>query len=103
MKNSLPVLRRGIGTPLFETFPPRTAIRPRPNSLVCPPFQFLTLRASSQSSHVGVSNAASSAPFPDLQAAVNRFVSETNNDPKPFILTADPNKIIAAVRRGHQV
>jgi transposase len=39
----------------------------------------------------------------DLQAAINRFVSETNNDPKPFIWTADPNKIIAAVRRGHQV
>ena len=39
----------------------------------------------------------------DLQAAINRFVSQTNNDPKPFIWTADPNKIIAAVRRGHQV
>jgi transposase len=39
----------------------------------------------------------------DLQAAINRFVSETNNDPKPFIWTAAPNKIIAAVRRGHQV
>jgi transposase len=35
----------------------------------------------------------------DLQAAINRFVSETNNDPKPFIWTAAPNKIIAAVRR----
>ena len=41
--------------------------------------------------------------LPDLQAAINRFVSETNNDPKLFIWTADPNKIIAAVRRGHQV
>ena len=39
----------------------------------------------------------------DLQAAINRFISQTNNDPKPFIWTADPNKIIAAVRRGHQV
>ena len=39
----------------------------------------------------------------DLQIAINRFVAETNNDPKPFIWTADPNKIIAAVRRGHQV
>ena len=39
----------------------------------------------------------------DLQAAINRFVSETNNDPKPFVWAADPNKIIAAVRRGHQV
>jgi transposase len=39
----------------------------------------------------------------DLQAAINRFVVESNDDPKPFIWTADPNKIIAAVRRGHQV
>ena len=39
----------------------------------------------------------------DLQAAINRFVSETNADPKPFTWTANPNKIIAAVRRGHQV
>jgi transposase len=39
----------------------------------------------------------------DLQAAINRFVAETNNDPKPFTWTANPNKIIAAVRRGHQV
>jgi transposase len=39
----------------------------------------------------------------DLQAAINRIVSQTNNDPKPFIWTAAPNKIIAAVRRGHQV
>ena len=39
----------------------------------------------------------------DLQATINRFVTETNGDPKPFTWTADPNKIIAAVRRGHQV
>jgi transposase len=39
----------------------------------------------------------------DLQATINRFVAETNNYPKPFTWTADPNKIIAAVRRGHQV
>jgi transposase len=39
----------------------------------------------------------------DLQAAINRFVVESNDDPKPFTWTADPNKIIAAVRRGHQV
>jgi transposase len=31
----------------------------------------------------------------DLQA--------TNHNPKPFTWTADPDKIIAAVRRGHQV
>ena len=39
----------------------------------------------------------------DLQAAINRFVEETNQMPKPFTWTADPDRIIAAVRRGHQV
>ena len=39
----------------------------------------------------------------DLQAAINRFVTETNQMPKPFTWTADPDKIIAAVKRGHQV
>ena len=38
----------------------------------------------------------------DLQAAIHRFLRETNDDPKPFVWTADPDKIIAAVRRGHQ-
>jgi len=38
-----------------------------------------------------------------LQAAINRFVAEHNQTPKPFVWTADPNKIIAAVRRGHQM
>ena len=27
----------------------------------------------------------------DLQAAINRFVEETNSDPKPFVWTATPN------------
>ena len=39
----------------------------------------------------------------DLQAAINRFLAEYNVEPKPFRWTADPDKIIAAVRRGHQV
>ncbi len=38
----------------------------------------------------------------DLQAAINRFVVETNKNPKPFTWTADPDKIIAAVKRGYQ-
>ena len=38
----------------------------------------------------------------DLQTAINRFLKETNDDPKPFVWTADPDKIIAAVRRGYQ-
>ena len=39
----------------------------------------------------------------DLQAAINRFVREHNVEPKPFTWTADPDTIIAAVRRGHQM
>lgn len=27
----------------------------------------------------------------------------TNHDPNPFTWTADPDKIIVAVKRGHQV
>ena len=38
----------------------------------------------------------------DLQAAINRFVREHNTEPKPFVWTADPDRIIAAVKRGHQ-
>jgi transposase len=39
----------------------------------------------------------------DLQAAINRFLAEHNRQPKPFVWTADPDRIIAAVKRGHQV
>ena len=39
----------------------------------------------------------------ELQSAIQRFIEETNQMPKPFVWTADPNKIIAAVKRGHQV
>ena len=40
----------------------------------------------------------------ELQAAINRFVAEHNEtEAKPFNWTADPDTIIAAVRRGHQV
>jgi len=38
----------------------------------------------------------------DLQASINRFLAETNDDPRPFNWTADPDRIIAAARRGHQ-
>ncbi|MER8887178.1 transposase, partial [Mesorhizobium sp. M0816] len=38
----------------------------------------------------------------DLQAAINRFLVEHNQQPKPFSWIADPDKIIAAVKRGHQ-
>ena len=39
----------------------------------------------------------------DLQTAINRFVAETNENPKPFVWTADPNRIISAVNRGKHV
>src|SRR5579859_2725895 len=39
----------------------------------------------------------------ELQAAINRFLSETNADPRPFRWTKDPDKIITAVKRGFQV
>jgi transposase len=38
----------------------------------------------------------------DLQASINRFIEDHNTQPKPFQWVADPDKIIAAVRRGHQ-
>jgi hypothetical protein len=40
--------------------------------------------------------------FVDLQVAINRFVAETNADPKPFVWTADPKRVLAAVKRGKQ-
>jgi hypothetical protein len=40
--------------------------------------------------------------FTDLQAAINRFLDDHNARSKPFQWVADPDKIIAAVRRGHQ-
>ena len=38
----------------------------------------------------------------DLQIAINRVVAETNADPKPFVWTADPKRVLAAVKRGKQ-
>jgi transposase len=37
-----------------------------------------------------------------LQTAINRFIAEANDNPRPFRWTKDPDTIIAAVRRGHQ-
>jgi transposase len=38
----------------------------------------------------------------DLQAAINRFLKETNDAPKPFIWTADPDRVLAAIKRGKE-
>jgi transposase len=37
--------------------------------------------------------------LPELQAAINRFLEETNSEPKPFVWTADPERVLAAVKR----
>jgi len=39
----------------------------------------------------------------DLKGAIHGFIANTNAKPRPFVWTKDPDKIIAAVRRGHQV
>lgn len=38
----------------------------------------------------------------DLQAAINRYIAEHNQDPRPFTWTADPDRVLAAVARGKQ-
>ena len=38
----------------------------------------------------------------DLQAAINRYLAEHNQAPKPFVWTAEPEAILAKVKRGHQ-
>lgn len=39
----------------------------------------------------------------ELQTAINRFIAEHNQAPKPFVWKADPDEIIAARNRGFQV
>ena len=39
----------------------------------------------------------------ELQAAINRFLAETNADPRPFQWTKNPHETVAAVKTGHQV
>ena len=38
----------------------------------------------------------------ELEAAIDRFLAETNADPTPFVWTARPNRILAAVKRGKE-
>ncbi|MEA1831265.1 IS630 family transposase [Methylobacterium durans] len=38
----------------------------------------------------------------EVQAAIKRFIAQTNGDPRPFVWTADPDRIIKAAKRGHQ-
>ena len=37
-----------------------------------------------------------------VQAAINRFIAETNDKPKPFVWTKSADAILAAVQRGRQ-
>ena len=36
-----------------------------------------------------------------LQEAINRFINEHNERPRPFVWTADPDRIVEKVRRGY--
>jgi hypothetical protein len=54
-------------------------------------------KASSPNSPDAASNVACFAP-----AAINRFLAETNSDPKPLVWTADPERVLAAVNRGKE-
>ncbi len=38
----------------------------------------------------------------ELQAAINRFIAEANDKPKPFVWTKSADAILAAVKRGRQ-
>jgi transposase len=38
----------------------------------------------------------------DLKDAINRFIAETNAEPKPFVWIARPSRILAAVKRGKE-
>ena len=38
----------------------------------------------------------------DLQEAINRFIAETNANSRPFVWTANPTRVLAAIVRGEQ-
>jgi hypothetical protein len=38
----------------------------------------------------------------ELKQAINRFIADTNGNSKPFVWTADPRRVLAAVKRGKQ-
>jgi hypothetical protein len=37
-----------------------------------------------------------------IEAAIKRYIAEHNHDPKPFVWTADPERVLAAISRGNQ-
>ena len=38
----------------------------------------------------------------ELEIAIERFIAEANAEPRPFLWTARPSRILAAVKRGKQ-
>jgi hypothetical protein len=60
-------------------------------------------RPSLPRSPVAACNAAAFHSLVDLQAAINRYLGEHNRKPKPFVWTADPDRIIEKVNRGYHV
>ena len=38
----------------------------------------------------------------DLHAAIHRYIVERNAEPKPFVWSADPDRVLAAINRGKQ-
>ncbi|HKM73598.1 MAG TPA: IS630 family transposase, partial [Stellaceae bacterium] len=38
----------------------------------------------------------------ELQTAINRFIADANDKPKPFVWTKSADAILAAVQRGRQ-
>jgi hypothetical protein len=56
-----------------------------------------TSRTSSPSSPGVASSRRVFHSLVELPSAINRFIAETNNDPKPVVWTTDPDKIIATV------
>ena len=73
------------------------------STLPQPPHPGVTrLKASSPNSPAVASSAACSDPSLICQSLSIASVAETNADPKPFVWTADPKRVLAAVKRGKQ-
>jgi len=50
----------------------------------------------------GNASSAASSSIVELQTAINRFIAEANDKPKPFVSTKSADAILAAVQRGRQ-
>ncbi len=74
----------------------------RANSTPCSWFHVLLWRPESIEGYRSVQRLMLNREFPGFVLVVQPL-AETNADPKPFTWTEDPDKIIVAVKRGHQV